>query len=231
MTGYQRKRKTYFDLLNIIEEAMLNNNKVDFIQTSLIGALDVYKKDTQVSMKYSERDFHTVFDGRRQFTENITINKGVLLDTKPFNNKDECKTYRVLMSGFKNTRYHKYDSKTLQKPIRNTLSLCQRMFLRAGLENKLGLNFNTLRGLENTIDLLVQTEKGNPGNNKSKGYDRKVNCFLSLIASLKRKGSFLPKSIPFNEISEKFVRIIKHNIPEFKVKEFLEITPESLDCL
>jgi hypothetical protein len=222
MTGYQRKQKSHCYLLNLIEDSMVNSNKIEFIQTSLMGALEVYKNHIQISMKYSERDFHTIFDGRRQFTDNIPINKGVLLDTKPLKNKEECMGYRTLMTGFKNTCYHVYDNKTLLKPIKNTLSLCQRMFLRAVLESKLGLSINTLGGLQNIIDLLIQMETKDA--KYTKGYLNKVDKFIYLIACLKRKGSFVSKCIPFNEMSEKFVRFIKSNIKEFDAGEFLEVT-------
>jgi len=225
MTGYQRKGKTHLNLLNKIEESMLNSNKIDFVQTSLVGALDVYKKDTQVSMNYSEREFYTIFDSRRQIIKG-TESKGVLLDTKPFLNKDYCKSFRSLMTGVKNTHYHLYDSKNLLNPIKTTLSLCERMFVRAALENKLGVQIDNLGGLQVIVDLLIKAD-----NLINKKVYKKVDYYIKLIACLKRKGSFVSKAVPFNEVSEKFVVFVKSFIKGFDVNEFLEVCPKHLDLL
>jgi len=233
MSGYQRKGKKHYELLNLVEDTMQNGNRTSYVRQSLSGALDIYKKGGHVTMRYSEVEFKTVYDCRRRII--TPIKEGELIDTEPFRNASECRAYKSIMTGVNTTKYHKFDTAPLLKPIKDTLVFCKRVFLRGVIENRLGLTQGTLGGLENLMKLLVDCRIDKSENNyrilskpfKLKTYERKMGELLKTYACLKRKGKFIPKCIPYNEVSSLFVLYIKEKIPEFDIEEFLQCIPNN----
>jgi hypothetical protein len=121
MTGYQ-KVKDHQDNVNLIQETLLNGNKILFIQNQLTGALD----SKQVSMISSQRTFRTIFDSKRF----VIDSENTILETRPFNEVSEALLHRSLMMQMKTSVYSDQYSAMNVAPSKNSTHDTVKYFIR-----------------------------------------------------------------------------------------------------
>jgi hypothetical protein len=226
MTGFQRKGKAHADLVNEIDQTLTKGcNRICYIQKSLTGANEVYKRSSHVTLKHSERDFNTVFDGKRLIGDCV-INSTTFYDTKPFRLASQAFIYRGITSKYNHAIYNKFSNTQLLPSIKTTFDLCQRALIRAIAENKAGLCWSKT-GVGDFIKILWEAKNFSCWKNiKYKNFKNFEIKSLYLIAGCYLKGKFVNKSIPVNKVSIDFCKIVKRFLPSFDLSQFLEFVPD-----
>ena len=125
MTGYQKSRQ-HSENVSLVQQTMINGNKVLFLQKQLSGALDCYKNKAHVSMKTSQRKFTTVFDSKRFIIESDKT----MLESRPFTDSSEALLHRKLMLHMKSTIYSDQYSVFTVPPSKNAVEEVVKYFLR-----------------------------------------------------------------------------------------------------
>jgi len=124
-TGFQ-KSKNHKENINLVEEAMINGNKILFLQKELTGALDTYLTKDHVSMKTSQRNFRTIYDSKRLVIESSKT----MLETRPFNDTTEALLHRSLMMEVKQSIYSDEFSVFTIPPSQNAVEEVVKLFIR-----------------------------------------------------------------------------------------------------
>ena len=65
-TGFQRKNISNNDLNELLTNAFNKDKKIEYINTSLRSALEIYKKGGHVTKSYRDQRFRLFYDGRRR---------------------------------------------------------------------------------------------------------------------------------------------------------------------
>jgi hypothetical protein len=171
-TGYQ-KAKDHRENVNLVKTALVNGNKILFLQKELTGALDCYNSNKQVSMTSQQRSFRTIFDSKRHVINSTQS----MLNTKPFNDITEALLHRKLMMELKTSVYSDEYSLFVIKPSNNCIDETVKFFIRmlchmynnqipkaikfgvASILNNIDKSIKT----ENILDLIsaYQTDPGN----------------------------------------------------------------------
>lgn len=113
-TGFQNRQ--YVDkaeLYNLLRSVLKTESKmIEYIQTSLRTAGEIYKKGGNVTMKYRDQIFRMHFDNRRVLTGETTIPSGIeqMLDSQPLKNVKLGENLRFIGSLSKKRLYGKYTS-------------------------------------------------------------------------------------------------------------------------
>ncbi|KAG0122319.1 hypothetical protein HOY82DRAFT_544409 [Tuber indicum] len=118
MTGFQKFYFTQKELIDLVNFALENGNKILFLQKKLSGALDTYKeqKSKNVSLISSERVFRTAFDMKRRIINHkISAN---MRDTSPYLNLEEAVFNKNLLNGFRHKIYSESYSTNIIFPSR-----------------------------------------------------------------------------------------------------------------
>lgn len=83
-TGYQHKGADREQLFNNFRDIITNDQEskvFNYVSQRLIGAVDVYRKDCNVMVVYSDRRYELSYDDKRSIIENNVENQ--FLDSKP----------------------------------------------------------------------------------------------------------------------------------------------------
>jgi hypothetical protein len=127
MTGFQKFQFKHKDLVDLVSESMLKDNKILFLQKRLSGSKDNYKFNNDVSMLSSLRKFRTVFDTKRLIIES----QNTMLDTAPFLNFDEALMHRNLLTIYRQGIYsHKYSQTFISSNSSSILLETTKFFVR-----------------------------------------------------------------------------------------------------
>jgi len=125
-TGFQRIDLTHNQCVNIINQTIGRGNKILYLQKTLSGALQVYKKNKQVSMIPSLRKFRISFDTKRI----VIKDNNSMFYTKPYININECLLNRILLNSLKGSIYNRYMDKNVCWPSNNIIEETVLNFLR-----------------------------------------------------------------------------------------------------
>jgi len=136
-TGFQ-KSKDHKENVNLVEEAMINGNKILFLQKELTGALDTYLTKDHVSMKTSQRNFRTIYDSKRLVIESSKT----MLETRPFNDTTEALLHRSLMMEVKQSIYSDEFSIFTIPPSKSAVDEVIKLFIRM-ISHMYHYNINT----------------------------------------------------------------------------------------
>jgi hypothetical protein len=79
-TGFQARGYTRKEIYRDFKEIMKEKRAIEFVQTSLRGAKDVYEKGGHVTMSYRDQSYRLVYDNKRKV---LTSPGSKLLDTEP----------------------------------------------------------------------------------------------------------------------------------------------------
>ncbi|KAG0632610.1 hypothetical protein HOY80DRAFT_1026807 [Tuber brumale] len=146
-TGYQ-KSKNHEENISIVQQALVNGNRVLFLQKSLTGALDCYKTNTNVSMKSQQRIFRTIFDCKRL----VITSESSMLYTQAFNDVTEALLHRKLMMQLKQSVYSDEFTVFTVKPSQNSLDETVKLFIR--MISNLFDNSTTVQMKYNMIQII-----------------------------------------------------------------------------
>jgi len=132
-TGFQTsklEKNFIIDCFSNIITRVDMNKRIEYIQTSLRSASDIYNKGGNVVLVYKDRSFNLEYDNKRCIIEN---NSSSLLDTKPWDNIVGYEKIRVLKSSVINPVYVKGLSTGQSKVYKTHLETCVRSFIKACL--------------------------------------------------------------------------------------------------
>jgi hypothetical protein len=102
MTGFQKYQLNTNQIIELLLKTVGQGNEIRFLQYKLLGAIDFYKNNKQVSMVTSPRVFKTVFDSRRLVIYNTN---DTILYTMPFNNVSEAMLTRSILNSVSTGKY------------------------------------------------------------------------------------------------------------------------------
>ena len=215
-TGYQRNQYKIEELETQFIEAFNSQEKtIDFVQTSLRSALDIYKKGGHVTPVYTDRKFRLHYDNRREIIipKGLEIDKinytDLLLDSKPVKNVGVCEVYRFLSKLPKQSIYQKNTSiNVFKNTYKSYTELAVRNFLKALLNDKLNLNKNVFKNYNEILEFI-------------KNYDKNYKLSVNVLSQLKRRGITI-KGVVRNEETENFVSYIKKTFPDFDEKSYFK---------
>lgn len=207
MTGFQRKSvKSLKDLESIISTSYSRNKKeIYFMKSSLRGANEIYKKGGDSTMKYSEQKFRLIYDNKRmvvlpkdlhkKYPENVkkdskgwyldlTAGKGLLLDTNPYRDVDQCRLNRYIGNRLRNRIYkHREYLPRLLPQFSCYKDMEVRSIFRKYIVDS--RNVGPITFLSKFFELLKV------------GYGRaKLQKYLDYIAGLKIYGDYIPNAVP-----------------------------------
>jgi hypothetical protein len=198
-------------MLDIFTETFKSKSKsIEYIQSRLRSASDIFKKGGHVTMVYKDQQFRMHFDNKRVIEE--SLNGEVLLDSKPLKSMKHGENLRTISkipklkqySRFSNfeskvTRYNKTEDLAIINFVKGLVSEPPMFNLhRVGLEKN-----------KNIINLL-------------KEYNPSIKLTEESISNLKRRSIKL-KSVPRIKQTEDFVTFIAKKFKEFDKESFYRV--------
>ena len=204
-TGFQSNNYSLNELDNLFKEVLKSEEKsIEFIQSSLRSALDLYKKGGHVTMNYRDQIFRLHYDNRRLIKELDNIDNidfsSILLDSDPLEDVKHCGTLRYLGKLHKQSLYNKTSSALTGNRYKDYTDLAIRNFIKGLLSNPVKYNLdnnldNNLTDYTEIIDFV-------------KGFNPKMKITKPSISNLKNR-KMIFKSVPRTKETIKFVEYVK----------------------
>jgi hypothetical protein len=185
------------------------DKSLEYIQTSLRSALDIYREGGHVTPTYKDQIFRMHFDNRRIIqaeVNDIDIDIDVILNSLPVPNKEYCATLRYVSKVHKTRIYHKNTSSRLGNKYRNYTELAIRTFLKGIFADKYNIDKSLFSSYNDIIDFI-------------KNYDNKARVSKQGLSSLKNRKIVL-KPVPRDKNTDNFVAYVKKKMPGFNDKDF-----------
>ena len=212
-TGFQsRIYPSKQDLIELFLQTIKSEHKtIEYIQSRLRSATDIFKKGGHVTMQYRDQMFRMHFDNRRVLLWETTIpaNCEMLLDSRPLANITEGENLRFISSMYKKKLYGKYTSMDNKaNKYTDTEEIAVRNFLKGLLTTPPMFNlkedvFYTRREI---IDFIQQ-------------YNPKYKYTEIQLAKYKRRGISLLKTHKTKE-TEAFLKYVKAKFNDFDEESF-----------
>lgn len=213
-TGFQTsklEKNFIIDCFSNIIGSTKGDKRIEYIQTSLRSASDIYNKGGNVVLVYRDRSFNLEYDNKRCIIEN---NSSSLLDTKPWDNIVGYEKIRVLKDSVTNPVYVKGLSTGQSKVYKTHLETSVRSFIKACLsrdiENRYGIPFEEFTNYQSIVDFVKSIDK-----------DNIVKISKSSISSLKYRNA-IARTVPRTEENESFIAAVKQRIPGFDTDLFFK---------
>jgi hypothetical protein len=159
LTGFQKKGIGNKELFHLVTKSMTSFEKsLNYIQTSLRSATDIYKKGGHVTPINRDQVFRTVYDNRRVIEKTNDLQTKIkvingdtsleflnvystLLDSKPMRNKEQCDSFRSIGKIVKDTViYNVTNRKPSNNLYKDSFDIALKQFIRALYSEKLKLN-------------------------------------------------------------------------------------------
>jgi hypothetical protein len=211
-TGFQHNIYNKENLVHIFEETFKSETKtIEYIQSRLRSAKEVFKNGGHVTMLYRDQQFRMHFDNKRVLHGARDIDFS-LLDSKPLNSVQDGETRRYLARLTITKQYSKYSN-----PIRKELKYKK-------VEDVAVLNF--VKGLIQEPPMFNLHRVG-LGKNKDivsylKSFNPKIKLSENSIAALKKRPIKL-KSIPKSKESINFVEYLRQKFKDFDHDSFFRL--------
>jgi len=210
-TGFQRLIYNKPDLLDLFIETINSEDKrIEYVQSRLRSASDIYRKGGHVTMVYKDQIFRMHYDNRRLIVEPDdfkSINDG-LLNSLPLQDIDHAKNLRFISKLNKTKLYNKQTSAGSSNNYSNFEDLAIRNFIK-GLVAVPPL-FNLDRSELDTYGKIIDFIKA---------YKPTVKISEQSISNLKNR-QIKWKSVPRSLRSEAFIDYVKTKFLEFDVESF-----------
>jgi hypothetical protein len=212
-TGFQH----YYSLTNMVkaltETFHSSSKKIEFIQTRLRSAKDIYKKGGHVTMVYKDQQFRMHFDNKRVievFEDQIEADliQESLLDSKPLLDINHGENLRFISKLTKEKQYSRFSNLTNLNRYKNNEDLVVTNFIKGLLSEPPMFKLHR-NGLESYKAIVEYIKEFNPA--------RKISP--QSIALLKNR-SIKWKSVPKDTSSEEFVKYIKIKFIDFDEESF-----------
>lgn len=203
-TGFQKGAASLGDVQKLFIEKMKSSDKsLLFLRTSLRSALDIYNDGGHVTRTYSDQIFRLMFDNKRRILSNIDENI-TLLDSMPLEKADIGELLRYIGNLPKSKQYSRNTSTVNANKYNNDFELVIRNFIKALLNNELGLDIKRFNGYKSIVTFI-------------RSYNDEINISENYISQLKRRGSFV--KVPWSIEAEKFVNYVKIKFPNFDTEK------------
>lgn len=213
-TGFQTsklEKDFIIDYFSSIINSVDRDKRIEYIQTSLRSASDIYNNGGNVVLVYKDKSFSLEYDNKRCIIEN---NSSSLLDTKPWDNVISYRKIRILKSSVINPVYVKGLSTGQSKVYKTHLETCVRGFIKACLAkdiwNRYGIPIDQFNSYKSIIDFV-----------KSIGNTDFIKISKSSISNLKHRNS-IARTVPRTDENEAFMKVVKERIPEFNTDLFFK---------
>lgn len=214
ITGFQSKGLDFNSLNTLLKGTLAGEDRViEFIQTSLRSAKDLYKQGGHVTMTYADRIYRMEYDNKRILVVpkeliNAQDFSNVLLDSVPSQNASLAEGLRYLAGVHKKRDYNRMTTKNVGSKYKSYLDTAVRNFIKGCLTNPPGYN---LTAFDNYSDLIEFVKNYNP----------KYKISKSSLSHLKNR-KLVVKGIPRNAETLAFVEYIKLKFPNFDEKGFFK---------
>jgi hypothetical protein len=210
-TGFQRNVYPNRDeMLNVFLDTISSDNKtIEYVQTRLRSAIDIYKKGGHVTSTFRDQQFRMHFDNRRLIVEPVKTLNVTFLDSKPLIDVDHAENLRAISKmsktglysrqtsgGGKDNSYKTYEDLAIRNFVKGVLS-------NPPLFNLEGSDFKSYKAINEFL----------------KGYKSSINYTPQIISNLKNR-SIKWKSTPRTPQSEDFIKYVKSKIVNFDVDSF-----------
>ena len=235
-TGFQTKFYNNDFIIKEITKRLDNSeldNTIEFVQTGLRSASDVYKQGGNVIAKYSDRLFSFSYDNKRCIIENKENKENKkLFDSKPWASVSEFESIRTLTDTVSKT-IHKQNSFYTTGGSKSYKS-----YLETGVRGFIKVCFNTEKDPNNPLLNIYGISSGIFENYQSLiefiyGYEpaQEVKLSVSSISKLKLRNT-ISRAVPRTKENELFINYIKEHIDTFNSELFFrELSTEKIRLL
>lgn len=222
-TGFQAK---FLDKSFLIEEISRilkdqGDKTVDFTQTGLRSATDIYQKGGCLIAKYKDQKYSFYYDNKRQVVDNgggmLRENGDVcLLDTKPWKTVEEYARIRILNKTVKNPIFSNGFPTQQGNTYNSYIETGVRGFIKACLSsNRYGVPSKAFDSYKSIIDFVHGFELA-----------RQVKLSVKNISNLKNRNTIM-RAVPRTLENELFVDYVKKHFDTFDSDRFFrELSPE-----
>ena len=214
-TGFQSRNYTADELDQLFKQILSSSEKsLEYIQSSLRSAKDIYKDGGHVTMVYKDQIFRLQFDNRRiiivpeEFSNSVDFSK-ILLDSKPVPNVEYCRNLRFLGKLNKQRIYNKLSSTLTGNKYKDYSDLAIRNFIKGLLSSP--QRFGLDNSLTNYSEIIVFIQ----------GFKPKIKISKFSISRLKNR-QIIFKPVPRTKETLKFVEYIKTKFKDFDENTFLQ---------
>jgi hypothetical protein len=174
-TGFQKGAASLSEVQRLFLEKLKSDDKsLLFLRSSLRSALDIYKEGGHVTRTYSDQIFRIMYDNKRI----IVDSDNTLFDSIPLRQADIGELLRYISSLPKTKQYSRNSSSINLNKYNSNIELITRNFVKALLNNQLGLNLNSFENYKHIVSYLRK-------------YDNDIKISENYISQLKRRGSFV----------------------------------------
>lgn len=222
-TGYQHKGADREQLFNNFRDIITNDQEskvFNYVSQRLIGAVDVYRKDCNVMVVYSDRRYELSYDDKRSIIENNVENQ--FLDSKPWPTVEEYRYIRCMKNLVSKPVFHKnYICKSINSYTEH-LETSVRGFISASVSDvrRFGVPVDQFKSYKEIIEFVYGYEPA-----------RSINITPSMISHLKHRKT-IPRSVPRTRENELFIEYVSNRIPTFEIENFFrEMSSESIRLL
>lgn len=218
ISGFQRYNLESGFLIRELTRLLRGQDKViEYIQTGLRGANEIYKEGGHVVSKQSDRNFSIEYDNRRSIIET----EKSFLDSNPWKNVIEYGKIRVLKNTVSKPVFNKSYIESMSKSYRSQLETSVRSFIKACLAsealNRYGIPEGSFKGYKNIIEFVYGYEPA-----------REVKISLSSISRLRHRNT-ISRTVPRTEENESFIKYVKDTFNNFEEDRFFkELSKEAI---
>nr|CAA73185.1 DNA polymerase [Cryphonectria parasitica] len=213
-TGFQVKGLNFEDLDNVFRSTMTGEDRViEFIQSSLRSAKDIYMHGGHVTKTYADRVFRMEYDNKRvlnipvELLEEDKFNNH-LLDSSPAKNVKTVEGLRFLRCIHRKNVYNKMTSKAGSSKYKSDLDLAIRNFVKGCVKDPIGYNLTAFKSYSDLIDFV-------------KNYKKDYRISKTSISNLKNR-KMVVKGVPRNPDTLAFAEYVKEKFPSFDETQFFE---------
>ena len=205
-TGFQHIYKKD-DMWTTFSEIFASEHKsIEFVQSRLRSASDIYKRGGHVTMVYKDQQFRMHYDQKRLLEYKETVDG--LLDSKPLKNIIQGENLRYIGKLYKSKQYNKFSNLGGSgNKYNNHLELAVRNFVKGLLSEPPMFNLHRV-GLESNQKIVDFIHRFNP----------EIKITVNSISLLKNR-SIKWKCVPRLTETEEFAEYVLLNIDTFS-KDF-----------
>jgi hypothetical protein len=201
-TGFQRSVYNKGDMLQIFTDVVSSDTKtIEYIQSRLRSATDVFKQGGHVVKVYRDQQFRLQFDNKRVLN-NADFTTG-LIDSTPLHSVKHGENLRFISKLPKMKQYSKFSGGITHNKYKNLIDLGIRNFLKGLLSTTPLFNLHKvdIGGYKEIINFI-------------KGFDPTTKLTPNSLAKLKGRDIKI-KSVPRLKEVELFVQYVKTKYPQF----------------
>ena len=221
-TGFQhRVYKSKSEMLEgFISTLKTEHKTLEFIQSRLRTASDIYKKGGQVTMEHRDQLFRMHYDNRRVLNWEPTIPSSleVFIDSIPLKSVDEGKNLRFISRVYKTKLYGKYSNLGVGKlkyaGNKSNEEIIVRNFLKGFLSTPplFNLSREGFYGYESLIEFI-------------KCYNPSIKLTPDILSHIKKRSEEM-KWVPVQKTkeSDNFIQYVKERFKDFDVESFIKKT-------